>query len=209
MFRTVPMAWSYVHRQWEDTEIADLLWNTEWPEIVVDHKWAELIPLAAKIWPDVKFAWVIRDARATVASMVAKDWYNPRDDEWPPVMFWWWETPQGHKRLDANYRGHRTRPDRLGQMDQDQWLAMPQPERCCWWWQHATRLIAQELSRLEAGRWWAGKLEGINTVSLCKFAGVPVGVMPHEGQTGAVWDEGWEPYWDVWCKELAETLGYS
>jgi hypothetical protein len=208
MFRTVPMAWQYTHRQWDDADIADLLWNTEWPEIVVDHKWAELIPLAAQIWPDCKFAWVIRNARDTVASMVAKDWYAPKDDEWPPVMFWWWETPQGHKRLDANYRGHRTRPDRLGHMTTPEWEAMTQPERCCWWWQHCSRLIAQHFIALAPERWWGGHLENMNVRSLCEFAGVDEQPIPHTDQTAAKWDPAWEPFYVTWCKKLDETLGY-
>lgn len=213
-FAVVEMVYYWVQRMWPDDDIKTVLSQIEWPEVVVHHKLTEVIPLIAELWPEVKFVWVTRNAKDTVASMIKKGWYNPDDDWWPPVYVWWWTSPEKIYQ-DANYAGHRTRADRLELMTQDEWEAMGQPERCCWWWAHSTRVAANYLAELP-GRWWAGKLEALNVESLLEFCGVDptnkVGAfgvtLPHSDQTEARWDPEWEPFYQRWCKDLDQTLGY-
>ena len=207
-FYTVAMAHYYINRIWSDADIGVVLNKPDWPAVAADYKMAELIPLLADLW-DCRFVWVTRNARSTVASMVAKGWYLPSDDEIAAVHIWWWLNPNKLWQ-DANYPGFRTRPDRLGHMSHEDWQAMGQPERCCWWWQHSTRLIGDYLTALP-GRWWGGRLETLNASSLLEWCGVhkiQKFVVPHTDKTGAAWNPEWEPYWEKWCKALDEQLGY-
>lgn len=94
-------------------------------------RYATMLPLLETMWPGSQWVWVHRRADATVASMLARGWWRPSDDEaWPALVI----RPDGSTaRVE---KAGRCRPNgyTLGDMEYAEWRSLPQIGRCAWWW---------------------------------------------------------------------------
>jgi hypothetical protein len=79
----VQTASSYSHGWFTDEQAATLLSTCRWPNVIVDYKQSELMPVTARMDPLPVYLWLVRNPADTVASMVAKGWYDPADDVYP------------------------------------------------------------------------------------------------------------------------------
>jgi len=152
MLTVIPMVFYHQHHIWPDDVIAEMFDHLDWPRAVADFKLSHLIPMLADLWPDTRFCWLTRNAADTVDSMVRTGWYLPEDD-WEQPRGWWVWRDSGSIHLDVNYKGHRTRPDRLGLVSDGEWGSWPQVKRCAWWVRYCSDMIETELGKLDSGRW--------------------------------------------------------
>ena len=201
MIPVVYLAAARSHGWLSDRDIAVILEGEtgDWPKVVSDYKQSELIDITSRMWPDCKYLWVTRNPADSVASMAAKGWYRQSDDAYPPgYLVWYQKLEDGlSKSFATNDAGNRTRGDQTGDYTRDEWLGMGQVERCGWWWNYCNRVIAGQLSRLEADRWMRVRLEDADSW--------PFDVdMPVVNTSTSKPVSGWESY----TKELADALGY-
>ena len=153
----VYLASAYAHKWISPTLAAGLIAREDWPEIVVDFKQSEVIEITSGLWPDCRYMWMLRNPADTIASMVAKRWYMPHDDNYPPGFITYhgtWTDKHGDTALlDAevilyNNSGNRTRGDITGDFTVDEWSGMSQVERCAWWWAYVNSRIAVQLEQI-------------------------------------------------------------
>jgi hypothetical protein len=94
-----------------------------------------ILPALAEAFPAARLLWVLRDGRATVASMHHRKWYHPREaSERPPAV--------------AGFATHRVQGDEVGDVSPAAWRRLDAFGRCCWYWAYTNRLIEREAARL-------------------------------------------------------------
>ena len=100
-----------------------------------NQRLAYALPALAEAFPSAKYLWVIRDGRDVVASMHHRLWYHPR------------EAQRRHPEL-AEWAANRIHADWIGEMPTAQWARLDSFARCCWYWAHTNRMIAEGSRKL-------------------------------------------------------------
>jgi len=114
---------------------------------------ALLIPALAATFSDASYLWLVRDARAVVASAMQKYWYSGRSEnheryeDCPPIERMW---------IDG-----RVRADLVGEATASEWEAWSRFEKCCWYWAYVNRVIEQDLQGQPRHRWIRVRLEDL------------------------------------------------
>jgi len=124
-------------------ELAKRLRETR-PADTVDSEYAEshqsfsfAVDAVRAAFPDCRFVWVARDGRDVVSSWMRRGGaYCTRGDK---TQSPWTET--------------RVRPSWLGEMSTQEWQALPEFEKVCWYWAATNRRIEGSLARVAADRW--------------------------------------------------------
>ena len=146
----VYLASAYSYGWMSPTLAAGLIAKEDWPAIIVDYKQSEVIEITSVLWPDCRYMWLTRNPADTIASMVAKRWYLPADDNYPPgslVSHMNWQGRDAEVTF-TNSAGNRTRGDIVGAYTVDEWTGMSQVERCAWWWAFVNTRIGNQLEKI-------------------------------------------------------------
>jgi hypothetical protein len=138
-------------------EVASLLRETRSPTVDGDvycesnQTISLIIPVAAEVFPEARFIWLVRSGLDVVASAYQKQWYSghsenhDRYEDCPPVEKEW---------IDW-----RVRADRVGDMGSADWEALSRFGKCCWYWGYVNRVIGSDLAGIAAGRTFFLRLE--------------------------------------------------
>jgi hypothetical protein len=109
-------------------------------EVASCFLFVHLAPLLDRLFPNAQWVWVTRNAPDTVASMIARRWWLPEDDEaWPVVM----SHPAGDSGGILSSAPWQCRPNgyTTGEMSFREWRTLPQAGRAAWWWDHVYRTM--------------------------------------------------------------------
>lgn len=113
-----------------------------------------LLPVAADIFPEARFIWLIRNGLDVVASAYQKQWYSghsenhDRYEDCPPVERQW---------IDWRIRG-----DLSGEMTEQEWEALSRFGKCCWYWGYVNRTIEKDIAGLSGDRRFFLRLENLD-----------------------------------------------
>ncbi len=169
-----------------------------------DLKLFNLTPILHEIIPTAKFVWMMREARAVVASTVGRSWYAGPDH---PVW----------KNIDWYYHENRIRGDLCGSVTAADWASMTAFEKNCWYWTHVNEVIERDLGRLPEPLRYTLRLEDFNSsaaIALQKFLGLePVDILVrgtneahYDKHSAAAWTEQERASFDRICGPLMRRL---
>lgn len=169
-----------------------------------DHKYGNLIPYLAKLMPDARFVWLIRDAEKVVASAVGRGWFDDYEYGYAekPIR------PEFTERKWAEFRGcgHLA-----GAFSEDEWRQMSMFERNCWYWRFWNDRIEADLKALPPDRWRFVQLETLaeSIQDLQYFLGLPGKPLKvtvanrarHDKVGRESWSASDESAFDRWCAD--------
>ncbi len=151
---------AYLYGELPHAELVDLLRETR-PTVQTGghygeshHRLSWVIPVLHEAFPAAKFIWLLRDGRATVASLYARRTYTGR--RFSP------------DRLGQRWETTRVRGDRLGQMRAAAWRSLTRFEKCCWHWTQKNRWIERDLAACGC-EWMQVRLEDLAARSEAVF----------------------------------------
>ncbi len=129
-----------------------------------DQKLWNLVSLLAECIPSSKFIWLIRDGRDVVASIYSRGWFSKSEQE----------KGYANGKLHEEMIKARVYGDNCGYFKRDEWAAMCDFERCCWYWFYVNEAIEKQLNRLPVECYFFVKLEELSKriEELCDFLGV-------------------------------------
>lgn len=155
-----------------------------------DQKYWNLIPFLARILPESRFIWLIRDGRDVSSSKHATAWFNEAEEA------------QGVADADdmkLRWMYYRENGWRAGCFSKEQWGVMSVFEKICWSWQYVNEGIERRVRALPRDRWMMIRLEDLSErvgdlFSFLAVDTVPVKVEQHNRSVGTV--KKWEQ-WDA------------
>ncbi len=163
----------------------------------VNHRYSLIIPFIRRHFPDAKFVHIIRSGPATVASFMARKWYDPSASQ---VGFEKW----------------RFRGDLAGMVPAKTWESMTPFEKCCWHWSTVNQIIHADLMAIDH---YTLRIENLNSDELLKWAyghtshGTPMNIWRNGSRRAADSRlEKWTPLmWDTFRHIAGDTqkLFYS
>jgi hypothetical protein len=145
--------WGTVSRE----ELEAVLKATRHPRVGQDtycesnQNLALIIPVLAERYPEARFVWLIRNGLDVVASTLQKQWYTGHSENH--------DRYEDCTPLEKSWIDWRMRGDRVGEMPEAEWEALPRFDKCCWYWGYVNRVIEQDLNAHAAGRFFVLRLE--------------------------------------------------
>jgi hypothetical protein len=161
-----------------------------------DQKYWNLIPILARLLPNSRFIWLIRDGRDVAASKYATTWFREEEKQ---------QGTADSADLTLRWMHYREDGARAGCFSGEQWTAMPVFEKICWSWQHVNEGIEREIGDLPRDRWAMIRLEELeerigDLFWLLAVDSSPVKVEQHNRSAGAV------KRWEEWDSSMRRTF---
>ncbi len=104
------------------------------------------LPALREAFPEARFIWLVRDGREVVASHLQLAAMNPELQQ------------------ELNYEIFQCQfgLDWFGEMTREEWLALPELDKCCWYWAKTHMFIKEGLKNLPGQQWIQLHLEHLN-----------------------------------------------
>lgn len=162
-----------------------------------DQKLSNLITSIAKLLPDAKFIWLLRNGEDVVSSGYGRGWFD--DAEFYNVPF-----SKTAFSINPKYSRSRLNGAECGFFSEITWKNMGAFERNCWYWSYWNNRIEEQISLLPEKQWMMVKLEELHTklTDLCEFIGVPDEGLNIKGHNQANYTVLRADNWDNTQKEI-------
>lgn len=164
-----------------------------------DQKYWNLIPFLARLLPESRFVWLIRDGRDVVASMFGQDWFRDGARVGDPVS----------NEMIERWRYYRVDGTLCSAFSPGDWAVLSRFEKSCWNWQYVNERIETDMAALGPDRWRMVRLEelGSRAADLCRFLDVDPMALKVETHNRAPqtirrwkqWSEAEHAAFERWC----------
>ena len=122
------------------------VWNASDGQLIVhsDQRLWNFVPFLSEYFPNSKFLHLVREPKATIKSMVARNWYQK--DEY-------------FKFNQNQWAMYRLQGNQVGDIELQAWDKMSNLEKCTWYWYYINQNIQKDLLQLRKERTLTIKLE--------------------------------------------------
>ena len=190
----------YIRKEMELADLAELMRRNRQPT-VEGKEYAECnlvmsyaLPVLEEAFPEGRFIWLVREGREVVTSYLHLAALSPELQQ------------------EVNYNIFQCQfgLDWFGQMTRKEWLALPEFDKCCWYWAKTNEFIRDGLKTAAPEKWILLRLEYLNQEKhlLNECFHLPV----HDRHQVPVINQGFSRYgrkrygWQEWTPAHQETF---